>query len=74
MFLRWVEDGVVLEIVDDGEGFHPEAARGAGLGLASMTARAEEAGGSLKVDSSPGTGTRVVVRVPVGPDEEAANA
>lgn len=74
MFLRWVEDCVVLEIVDDGEGFYPEAARGAGLGLASMTARAEEAGGSLEVDSSPGRGTRVVVRVPVGPDEEAANA
>lgn len=74
MDLGLEKDCVVLEIVDDGEGFHPEAARGAGLGLSSMTARAEEAGGSLEVDSSPGKGTRVVVRVKVGPDEETGNA
>ena len=65
MDLRLDKDCVVLDIVDDGEGFHPEAGRGSGLGLASMAARAREVGGSLVVDSSPGKGTRVVVRLAI---------
>lgn len=71
MDLRLEMNCVVLEIVDNGEGFHPEASRGSGLGLSSMAARAREAGGSLEVVSSPGKGTRVVVRLGVGPDEAA---
>lgn len=54
-------------IADDGEGFDPAAAaaQGDGFGLVAMRERAEEAGGSLKVISSPGQGTRVVVKVPL---------
>lgn len=65
--LRLDEEWVVLEVVDDGTGFNPDAGGRVGLGLPSMTARAEESGGTLAVVSSPGRGTRVVVRLPVGP-------
>ncbi len=71
MDLRLEKECVVLEIVDDGEGFNPEAGRGSGLGLASMAARAREAGGALVVVSSRGKGTHVVVRLAMRLDERA---
>jgi GAF domain-containing protein len=55
---------VTLEIVDDGIGFDPDAARGqGGLGLAGMEERAARLGGWLMVKSSPGDGTSVKVEV-----------
>jgi PAS domain S-box-containing protein len=57
-------------VEDDGGGFDPEAARKAslsgGVGLRSMRERAEMLGGSLCVDSAPGAGTKVELRVPIG--------
>lgn len=67
--LRLERNSVILEIIDNGEGFHPQASRGSGLGLSSMAARAQEAGGVLEVISSPRKGTRVVVRLKVAPDD-----
>jgi signal transduction histidine kinase/integral membrane sensor domain MASE1 len=54
--------GIALSIRDDGAGFDARAAltRLAG-GLALMRERAEAAGGQLRVESAPGTGTRVSV-------------
>ena len=56
-------------VKDDGEGFDaravPEAPPSWGVGLRSMRERAEMLGGSLRVDSEPGTGTRVELRVPL---------
>jgi signal transduction histidine kinase len=60
---------VVLEISDDGTGFDPKAPRRVGVGLTSMTARTQEMGGTLDVQSALGKGTRVVVRVPAGLSE-----
>jgi len=61
-------DGVELEVVDDGRGFDPEAARdGGGMGLVTMRERAGQLGGRLTVLSAPGEGTRVTVSV--GTDE-----
>ncbi len=58
------ENGTVrLEVSDDGCGFDPGGLPPAGMGLANMSVRAREAGGELKVDTFPGQGTRVVVRV-----------
>jgi signal transduction histidine kinase len=54
---------VVLEVTDDGSGFDPSSA--AGLGLASMRQRAAAAGGTVKVASAPGQGTRVRFEAPV---------
>ncbi|MBI4658764.1 MAG: sensor histidine kinase [Verrucomicrobia bacterium] len=56
---------VALEIQDDGCGFDRESPRHKSLGLASMTSRAREAGGELRIESQPGKGTRVAVLVPV---------
>lgn len=62
-----VEDEMlILEIADDGNGFEPEAVehRG-GMGLASMAERARQMGGTLIIESAPGQGTTVLVKVPV---------
>ncbi|HDR14802.1 MAG TPA: PAS domain S-box protein [Desulfobacteraceae bacterium] len=60
-------DGYVqVTIEDDGRGFNPEeAAENQGFGLRSMRGRAESIGAFLEVDSAPGNGTRVIVRVPL---------
>lgn len=60
---------VVLEIQDDGVGFElPERwidfAREGHLGLVGAFERAEAMEGELNVESSPGQGTRICVRVP----------
>jgi signal transduction histidine kinase len=67
VLLRYASQGrgVGLEIVDDGEGFDLEAARGkGGLGLSTMQERTTELGGRLSIESSPGEGTRVLVEMP----------
>jgi PAS domain S-box-containing protein len=65
-----VGEGDVHGLVeDDGEGFDPEAVEEAtlswGVGLGSMRERLEMLGGSLLVDSEPGAGTKVEMRVPL---------
>jgi signal transduction histidine kinase/ligand-binding sensor domain-containing protein len=47
-----------LRIHDDGRGFDP-ARRGSGMGLTSLRRRAEQIGGTLGIDSSPGRGTTI---------------
>jgi signal transduction histidine kinase len=66
--LRAVDGGVVLEVCDDGVGFDVPATRRTTrqLGLASMSARAREASGRLRVRSAPGKGTTVRLEVPRG--------
>jgi two-component system, NarL family, sensor kinase len=60
--------GVVLVVADDGRGFERtvlEERRAEGhLGLALLADQAEDLGGSLDIDSTPGTGTRVTLMVP----------
>jgi nitrate/nitrite-specific signal transduction histidine kinase len=54
----------ILEIVDDGIGFDPKAVKnGGGFGLRTMAERAARLGGTMKVESEPGHGTRVRVEV-----------
>ena len=65
-----VRDGDVHVLVeDDGEGFDPEAVEVAtpssGVGLRSMRERLEMLGGSLRVYSEPGAGSKVEMRVPL---------
>lgn len=58
------EDGqyLRLRVSDDGDGFDPEGPRG--LGLIVMRERAQTAGGTLQITSSPGAGTLVDLRLP----------
>jgi len=73
------EPGAVrLTVQDDGVGFAAESARRrasphrgrSGLGLLSMRERAAQLGGAVRVTSAPGTGTCVVVEIPL-PDSES---
>lgn len=63
------EDGVPLFIVDDdGRGFEPGAEASPGhFGLALMRERADSIGASVDVESRPGRGTRVILRLPPEP-------
>ncbi|MEU4211803.1 sensor histidine kinase [Streptomyces sp. NPDC026206] len=67
--LTCLDDQVVLDIADDGQGFDPAAARPAagvrGHGLPAMRARVLALGGRLDVESAPGEGTVVSVSVPL---------
>jgi len=57
-----------MTISDNGAGFDPAAAErpddGCGWGLISMRERAHSIGGHLRIESSPGNSTKVVVEVP----------
>ena len=66
--LSETEDGYLMRVVDDGAGFDESAARSVEhMGLASMRARTHSLGGSLRIDSRPGDGTRLEVLVPNPP-------
>jgi signal transduction histidine kinase len=56
----------ILVIEDDGRGFHvDEPAANRGLGLISMRERATLVGGEIEIDSAPGRGTSIFVKVPI---------
>jgi PAS domain S-box-containing protein len=59
------EHFVELVVKDDGSGFDPNQAFPGHLGLRSMSERATRLGGSLVIDSAPGKGTRVQVKLPL---------
>jgi len=60
---------VELEIADDGVGFQPDGSYPGHLGLTSMHERVTALGGRMQVDSAPGRGTVVRVRVPLAPSD-----
>lgn len=60
---------LLFEVLDDGCGFDAAGIAdqpNAGLGLALMRAQARALGGSLEIDSKPGAGTRLALRLPKG--------
>jgi signal transduction histidine kinase len=63
--VRATDRRVVVEVRDDGAGAATE--REGGVGLVSMRERAEEIGGSLRVDSPAGGGTTVHAELPLVP-------
>ena len=73
--LAVADDRLEVEIHDDGQGFEdldPDTDR-EGLGLSGMLDRAAHAGGTLRVDSHPGEGTRVTLSVPIMRPEASRN-
>jgi signal transduction histidine kinase len=61
--LRAEQNGLMLEVRDDGRGF--VAGQRAGHGLHNMAVRARTLDASLEVDSGSGKGTRITLRVPL---------
>jgi len=55
-----------LLVQDNGGGFSPVEG-GGGFGLGNMQARAEQLHATLRIDSQPNTGTRVIVTLPLTP-------
>jgi PAS domain S-box-containing protein len=65
----WVDELVEIAVEDDGVGFDARAPT-RGYGLFSIRERLTRLGGSARIESSPGEGTRIVLTAPV----EAAEA
>ena len=63
--LATADGALFFTVVDDGPGFDPAAAA-RGAGLTNMADRLGAVGGTLRIRSSPGAGTEVSGRVPVG--------
>lgn len=68
--LKEQQEVVILEISDDGAGFtlagsvSPEERRG--WGLVNMRERAESVGGEFSLETEPGRGSTIIVRIPRG--------
>ena len=56
------------EVADDGIGFDPDRDYAGHPGLHSMRERAAKLGGELRIESKPGSGTRVTAEVPLSHD------
>jgi two-component system, NarL family, sensor histidine kinase UhpB len=61
--LRTGSDGLELTVRDDGRGFETDRPA-TGLGLGGMAERARLVGGELTIESRPGAGTELCLRVP----------
>ena len=59
------QDGgsLFLSVEDDGSGFNPEKTKG--LGMLGMEERVRQLGGQFEVQSAPGKGTKLQVRLPI---------
>jgi signal transduction histidine kinase len=71
--MRRLDKGIALSVEDDGAGFDSFSWRTEldpenRLGLMGIEERAELLGGVLRVDSHPGSGTRVRVEIPLPPE------
>jgi len=66
--VRQLPDALLAEVEDNGRGFSCDQgmpSRNNGLGLLGIRERAAIAGGTLVVDSAPGRGTRITLRIPL---------
>jgi signal transduction histidine kinase len=73
---RCAGGALCIEVSDNGRGFQWDKDRpgdsGRGFGLWSIAERVREAGGHFAVEAEPGTGTRVVMELPLGDAGAAA--
>jgi signal transduction histidine kinase len=59
------QDGLTILVSDDGCGFDETIVPQGGMGLTNMEERAERLGGVLRLQSHPGLGTQVSLRIPL---------
>ena len=65
--LTFLDDSVALDTRDDGAGFDATLpASDRSLGLAAMRQRVRNVNGEMQLESTPGEGTAVSVRIPTG--------
>jgi NarL family two-component system sensor histidine kinase YdfH len=64
------EDQLLVEVRDDGRGFDPLAVEPGHFGLLGMRERVRLAGGGMQVNSRPGEGTVIVLRMPLSQEVE----
>lgn len=67
VLMRFAPHGLWLMIRDNGQGFDPDTVASDAdrhLGLIGMRERIESIGGQLDIESEPGAGTAVVIRIP----------
>ena len=69
--LRLAGDALQIEVADDGEGFDPALAS-EGIGIIGMRERVFAVGGSIRVRSRPGRGTRVAITLPLADGTRSA--
>ncbi len=65
LHLAGEENEFILEVRDNGRGFNPAGLFPGHLGLRSMRERVTRVGGTLAIESVPGQGTCVGVRIPI---------
>ena len=71
--VTYADSEVLLDVRDDGVGFDPHHASSVSFGVRGMRQRVERIAGHLEVESAPGAGTALSVRLPaVGAAPEAA--
>jgi signal transduction histidine kinase len=58
------EDHLRFTLKDDGVGFDPETAGESGYGLGNLKRRASRVSGGIRIDSTPGEGTKVTFEAP----------
>jgi signal transduction histidine kinase len=63
--LMATHEGVELRVVDDDVGFVASSRTGRGLGLRSIDERVRLSKGHVTVESRPGQGTNLLVRIPL---------
>lgn len=62
--LRDLPDALLVIVEDNGAGFRSLPHTGRGMGMATMAERAALLGASFRVDSTPGSGTRIEIELP----------
>ena len=72
--VRQLDEGLLATVEDDGRGFTSTVQCSTGLGLLGMRERSANAGGSVTIDSAPGRGTRIALRIPLVRSRTEVNA
>jgi hypothetical protein len=72
--VRHADGELQIEISDNGRGTDLTQSKRKRLGLLGMEERAHMLGGSMQIDSSPGHGTRICVRLPLTTDKAVGAA